>query len=523
MKNSIFKYIFIIGFIIFLIVIYALFYNKEEIKQNVDQTSTKSNIITNIRIGVAGFDSMNPIISNNKNIKEISRLIFDSLITINSNGKLEYELASEIAKTDALTYVIKLRENILWHDGTPLTAADVRFTIDKIKNNNTKYSENLKYVYMVEDIDTSTLKITLSQEVEFFEYKLTFPILSETYFQNEDFVNTAKNITIIGTGKFYIAEASGNKIKLLKSENYWNKENKNTMLTEIDITLYSTIGEVYTAFKSGYLDFVNVEVSNVEEYIGNLGYNRNEYYSRDINFLSFNTTRNEMLADNRVRKAINYMLDRNNIISNIGSGYAVSQFFFSPNNWLYDSKLEVSYSAEEAKRLLEEAGYVYTNNTWVKDGKVLEFSIIVNANRTDRVLAVQNIANQLGNHGIRVSVNGVSGDSYYNYLNTKNYEVILCGMETDFTPRLSTLFGAGNIANYNNDQINQILDIVKGSLDNNSLLENYKQLYDIYLNDMPYLFLYRETDMMVYNQTLCGTLTPTSFSIFHNVEKWYRK
>lgn len=526
MKNNIFKYIFIIGFIIFLIVIYAMFYNKDEVKTNVDQTSTKTTIITNVRVGIAGYDTLNPIVSNNRNVRDISRLIFDSLVTVNENFKLEYNLATEIAKTDELTYIIKLRENVFWHDGTLLTANDVIFTFDKIKQNEgfvSSYNSNLKYVDRLEIIDSNTLKISLSQEVEFFEYKLTFPILNEAYYQNEDFVNTIKNDTIIGTGKFYISEAVNNKVKLSKNQTYWNKANENTMLEEIEITVYNTIGEVYTDFKSGYLDVIDVEISNVEDYIGSLGYSKVEYATRNVNFLSFNTTRNDILSDNKVRKAINYMLDRNNIISNIGAGFAVSQFVFPQTHWLYNNKLEINYSAEQAQILLQEAGYSYTNNTWVKNGKVLEFTITVNQNRADRVQVANNLVAQLSNHGIKVNINLVSSETYQNLLNSKNYEVILCGFETEFSPKISTLFGNENIANYNNDKVNEILNIVKNKVDDSTLKENYDYLYDIYLEDMPYIFLYRETDYMIYNQTLCGTLNPSAFSIFHNIDKWYRK
>lgn len=526
MRNNIFKYIFIIGFIIFLIIIYAMFYNKEEVKNNVDQTSTKTTIITNIRVGIAGYDTLNPIVSNNKNVKDISRLIFDSLVSIDENYQLEYRLATEIAKTDNLTYVIKLRDNVFWHDGTLFSANDVIFTFDKIKQGEgfvSTYNSNLKYVDSLELVDSNTLKVHLSQEVEFFEYKLTFPILNEAYFLNEDFINTIKNDTIIGTGKFYISEAANNKVKLSKNLNYWNKEKENTMLEEIEITVYNTIGEVYTDFKSGYLDVIDVKVSNIEEYIGSLGYKKIEYSTRNVNFLAFNTTKNDILADNKVRKAINYMLDRNNVISNIGPGFEVSQFVFSPNHWLYDNKLEISYDAEQAKKLLEESGYTYTNNTWVKNGKILEFTITVNSDRADRVQVANNIVTQLSNHGIRVNINSVSNETYKNSLNNKNYDVILCGFETEFSPKISTLFGTGNIANYNNEKINEILNVVKNNVDDSKLEENYNSLYDIYLEDMPYIFLYRETDYMIYNQTLCGTLKPSAFSIFHNIDKWYRK
>ena len=223
MKQGVFKYIFILAFIILLIITYVVFYNDEEgVNVVQDQTSTVSTLLTDLRLGIAGFDSLNPIVSNNKNVKEISRLIFDSLVSINSNYSLEYGLATEIAKQDNLTYIIKLRENVIWHDGTEFTAQDVKFTIDTIKNSfgGSVYGENLQYVTGLEIIDNYTIKISLGQEVDFFEYNLTFPILSNNYFANEDFVNTAKNNTIIGTGLYKIAEKTDNSSRLEKNENY---------------------------------------------------------------------------------------------------------------------------------------------------------------------------------------------------------------------------------------------------------------------------------------------------------------
>ena len=43
------------------------------------------------------------------------------------------------------------------------------------------------------------------------------------------------------------------------------------------------------------------------------------------------------------------------------------------------------------------------------------------------------------------------------------------------------------------------------------------------MNDMPYIYLYRETDSVIYNQTLCGTISPNAYSIFYNIDKWYRQ
>ena len=53
--------------------------------------------------------------------------------------------------------------------------------------------------------------------------------------------------------------------------------------------------------------------------------------------------------------------------------------------------------------------------------------------------------------------------------------------------------------------------------------ENYNKLYDEYLNSFPYIFLYRSTSSVVYNQTLCGKISPNNYSMFYNIEKWYRQ
>ena len=326
MKQGVFKYIFILAFIVLLIITYIVFYNNED-ETNVvqDQTSTVSTLLTDLRLGIAGFDSLNPIVSNNKNIKEISRLIFDSLISINSNYSLEYGLATEIAKQDNLTYIIKLRENVTWHDGTEFTAQDVKFTIDTIKNSfgGSVYGENLQYVTGLEIVDNYTIKISLSQEVEFFEYNLTFPILSNNYFANEDFVNTAKNNTIIGTGLYKVAEKTDNSIRLEKNENYWNEE-KDSLITEINISLYNNIGEVYTAFKSGYIDIMDININNVSEYVGSLGYNTVNYDDRNVNFLAFNTI---SVGDKRVSDSLD-----NTDVRNVSDRRASADIFDTYDN-----------------------------------------------------------------------------------------------------------------------------------------------------------------------------------------------
>ena len=169
MKSNYFKYIFIIFAIA--IMIFAIVkikkdeQKKDDIKYEISQEETPE--VTELKLGVASFDSINPILSKNKNIQDVSKIIFEPLMTLTKEYKLETCLAKEWAKQNETTYLIKLRDDKKWSDGQKFTADDVKFTIDRLKDSDTIYSSNVKNVITVEVIDSTTVRITLDQEVPF--------------------------------------------------------------------------------------------------------------------------------------------------------------------------------------------------------------------------------------------------------------------------------------------------------------------------------------------------------------------
>jgi len=503
-----------------------------ESSDSIDQTSTISTIQTDLRLAICDFDTINPILSNNRNVQEISKIIFDSLVTLDEQYKIQYCLAEEIAKADDLNYIIKLKKGILWQDGNSFTAYDVQFTIDQIKRTlpengiSTTYANNLSAISFLEVIDENTIKITLSAPVDFFEYNLTFPIMSQKYYENEDFVHTEKNSKPVATGMFKIENVDSNVIKLVQNDLYWNSS-KNPMAKEININLYNSAGELYNGFKNGEVDLVDVKIDNVEEYIGSMGYKRIEYKSRDYDFLAFNTE-NELFANPRVRKAISKIIDKNNIVAScLGSGYVISNFSLDMGNWLYTKDLNIPANTDEAKQILIEDGWEYKNNKWRKkvDGKTLEltFTLSVNGNNSKRILVAENLKNQLSNFGITVNIKQLNNENFSSSVQDKNFEVILAGIECGYSPSLKTFFGENNLANYSNEQVREIMSIVSNTSDENALYENYSKLYDIYLEEAPYIGLYRNTDVVVYNQGLIGNIKANAFNLYCNIEKWYRQ
>ena len=248
MKSNIFKYIFIIFVIIIVIVAFFVIRNNENEQQAGEETATNTNeeIVKEIRLGMAQCDTLNPLLTTNKNVQDITKLVYEPLVDISSDYKAIPALSTEWAKQDATTYIIKLRENVKWSNGERFTSADVQFTYDKLKENSSIYSSNLEHVTMLEVVDDYTVKMYLDQEIPFFEYYLTFPILSKTFYDTQDYYNTG--IVPVGTGKYKVDSVQENFITLTKNINWWDRDTEIT-IEKINVNVYDSVGELYNAFK----------------------------------------------------------------------------------------------------------------------------------------------------------------------------------------------------------------------------------------------------------------------------------
>ena len=525
MKSNFSKYIFIIfaiGIMIFAI-IKIKSDEKNSYKQQTQVEDKTEEIGTELKLGVASFDSINPILSKNKNIQDISKIIFDSLITISSNYKAEAGLAKEWAKQTDTVYIIKLRENVKWSDGEPFTSDDVRFTIDRLKDSDTIYSSNVAHVIRVESVDSTTVKITLDQEVPFFEYNLTFPILSSKFYSDKEF---SPNIVPVGTGMYKVTEVQSSSIILGKNENYWNSSEELT-LDKITINLYSTAGELYNAFKVGNIDLVSTQNSSLSDYIGVIGYVAKEMKGREHDFIAFNT-QSSLLSNLNIRKAISYSIDKSNIVSSIyGDKYYQSSFPLDYGSWVYQEQDSSSvYNIEQAKQILVDDGWSYKYKYWQKTvnykTQKISLNFVVKSTDTTRINVAENIKTQLENQGIRVNLIKANNEQYNNYLKNKNYDMILCSINLSISPDLSTFFGDNNLANYSNDEVRNLMNEVKNSTDENKIKENYKRLEEIYKTDIPYLSLYNNKYTVAYSTGLFGNMEPNWFYQFYNIKDWHK-
>ena len=531
MKSNFIKYVFFIAVIVIVGVAIYMIYKDDAKKDNntTNQTTSQTNsIITDLRMEIVSYDSINPLISNNRNVQEITKLVFEPLIQLDENYKPQPCLATEWAKSGDTSYIIKLRNNVKWQDGTSFTSEDVKYTIDTLKQISSIYSYNVQHISSVDIIDEDSVRLNLDTVIPFFEYNLIFPIVSSNYFSGQDIKNTDKNNTPIGTGMYKIDSNSDSTVVLKKNSDWWNISQKNAKVDTINVNKYSSMGEAYNAFKLGNIDILTTENINIEDNLGTIGYNKKEYYGRQHDFIALNTADN-FLSRQEVRKAISFAIDKSGIVTSVfGGKYYTADNPLDYGNWTFDlDSSSTGYNPDQAKQVLIDAGWSYKYGSWQKVENYrtikLNINLTVDADNGNQSAVADLIKSNLENVGIHVTVSKLSHERYETALNNRNYGMIIAGTNTSLSPSLVTYFGSGNLANYQNDDANNLLNELLNVTDENKIKEDTNKLIDIYKNDVPYISLYFNKMNVIYSTSLVGEVKPNQYNIFYGIENWYRR
>lgn len=528
MKSNIIKYIFIV-FVIFIIIfaIYKINFEGQEEPQNTQENTVQTTQETEsiLKIGISDFDNINPLITKNEDIISISTILYQPLLELTSDYGIELKLAEEWSKSDGITYLVKLKDGIKWEDGTNVTGQDVKFTIERLQEGESVYSDNVENIKSVEIIDGNTVRINLKEEEPFFEYNLIFPIISSTQFANEDFYKS--RLAPIATGMYKVSNATEESMELVQNENWNNPDNVELKIDRIIINFYGTMGDAYNDLKIGNIDMVSTSITNVEDYIGTIGFATKEYKGRELDFISLNCE-DTILSNKEVRQAINYAIDKNKINSSVFSNnYYISSFPIDYGSYLYDKESSSNYNQDKAREVLEDAGWEYRYGYWRKtenySTRYLNLNLVVDRSNETRVKVAELIEEQLEDIGINVSLYRVSNASYKNYLENKNYDMIITGVNNGYSPDLTYFLGEGNISNYENEEITGILNDIKNISDRDTLKEKYKRIIEIYEDEVPYICLYRNKNKVIHGIRLTGEMNPNNYSVYYGFENWYRQ
>lgn len=435
-----------------------------------------------IKISIQGEpDSFFPWTAAGADAKAILFNIYDSLTFFNEEGKIIPCVAkSWTVSDDGLTYTFTLEDKIKFHDGTPLTAADVIYTFKNLAGIDglTATNDSLKIVTSVESPDAGKVVMTLSSpSSEFVNLCATCSIVKN---------GSTADSPVIGSGPYkFVSYDIHQKVVLERNDDYWNKERKGKIKTG-EFYVMTNESATLSALSSNQIDVAQLITPGTAKAMAS-------------NFNLINTPQNmvQILAMNnivkpyddvRVRKAVAMAVNKKEIIEGVMDGSATELYSnFSPimKSYYNDSLENVNpYDVGKAKALLAEAGY--------PEG--FEMTITVPSNYTAHMDTAQVIVNNLAQIGIKAKLDPIEWTTWLDRVySKKEYEttVIAFGGKLEPSAILRRYYSTykRNFVNYKNSAFDKAFDEAFGALTQEEQTVKYKECQKLLAEDSPCVFI----------------------------------
>ncbi|AOT72730.1 ABC transporter substrate-binding protein [Geosporobacter ferrireducens] len=521
--------------LIFIIVLAAGCEDVEDI-QNIEEnvnSRRKINHNNELLIPVTKFETLNPIMNTDNSIYHLNMLIYEGLLKLDGNQQPQSALATgwEVS-TDANTWTFTLRNNVKWHDDSPFTAEDVKFTIDVLRlskggKESSIYGFYTDRIKEVKVLQGNKVSIVFDSGANAFPELFTFPILPKHKFKSVQEVYTAKNLTPVGTGLYKVNEYHKSRyIKLVANSDYWGKQpNIKTIFAKI-------VPDKETALTSLEANEVALAKSNDfdwEKYSEDQTLKIYEHMTQEFEFLGFNFKR-ELMQNKNVRQAIAYGVDRQALINDIYLGHAtVSDVPINPDSWLYDeNEKKYGYDLTRAKNSLVENNWQikYPNPYFENEaGQKLSLHLLVNSENNLRVRTAEMIKNHLKDVGIEIIIDKVSWEEYLSRLYSNNFDMVLGGWQLSIIPDLSfALYSASGTTNnfigFSNPEMDNLLVTAAVTTDAQKKKEIYSAIQGKITEELPYFGLFFKNSSVVIRDYVGGDVSPKPFNIYYNIENW---
>ncbi len=314
---------------------------------------------------------INPIYARLSDVDQgLVELIFSGLMNYDNQGQIVPDLAKNYEiKEDGKVYEVYLKENLFWSDGVPLTAQDVVFTIKTIQDPDYKSPVRIGWLGVeVEKISDLGVKFTLKNPYAPFLENLTQKIIPQHIWKDispQNFPLSSYNLKPVGSGPYKIKslkQDSQNKIvslDLVKNQKY---AGKNPYLSQISIKFFDSEEDLIKNYKKG--EIKGFSLSSPQNLPELREKEKRSLFLPRYFAVFFNPEKTKILADKNVRQALNYGINKQEIIEKVFSGHGTvihSPILPEIYKFLPPSKI-YSFDIEKAKLLLQEAGFKETEN-----------------------------------------------------------------------------------------------------------------------------------------------------------------
>lgn len=477
-----------------------------------------------------------PILASDSASSDICGMVFNGLTKYDKDVRIVGDLAERWdVLENGLVIVFHLRRNVKWHDGAPFTARDVLFTYNKLIDPavKTPYSGDFERIKSLEAVDDYTVKATYKEPFAPALSSWGMWIIPEHLLKNEDLDKTAFSRSPTGTGPYrFKSWKTGEKIELVSNHDYFEGR------PYIDRYIYRVIPDDATIFLELQTQGVDLSLLSPLEYTRQTDneffkahYNKFRYPSFGYTYMGYNIL-DPKFQDVRVRRAINYAVNKEEIVNTLFFGLAeVTTGPFMKDSWAYNKDVRaVPYDTTKAKALLAEAGWSDANGDgWVeKDGKIFEFTVLVNQGNGERQRCAEMVQKYLKDIGIRMKIRVVEWNTLINeFINKRRFEAVLMGWflsrdpdNYDIWHSSKTREGEFNFIGYKNEEVDRLLIEGRRTFDESKRASIYHRIHELIYADQPYLFLYSADTLPIVNKRF-RNVEASPIGIGYNFIKWY--
>jgi peptide/nickel transport system substrate-binding protein len=471
--------------------------------------------------------TLNCGIESSQIVAMVTSNIYNGLIHLDEDSNPHPDLAqSWDISPDGLIYTFQLRDNVKWHDGQPLTSADVKYSFENLVGKyNARGREAYRNIKSIDAPSPTTIKITLKKPYSPFLEVLTAHdgcIMPKHLYENTDvFKNPYNNNNPVGSGPFKFKEWSkGSHITLVRNENYFKKGRP-----FLDSVVYRIIPNASTraiAFETGEINAIFASNNFPYQHTDRLKKLPNavikDIGSPSLIGVNFNLKGNPALAKREVRVALAHAIDKKFIVEKglRGVGKVIDSVIPPGIAWAYNPNVpKYPFDLKKANALLDEAGYPRNAS-----GTRFALRLAFEAGNDNSERPVQILREQLKAAGIDIKLERLERSVMMEKVFQKyDFDLWFGPLTTRGHPALGTarLYASSsitgqaftNFTRYSNPRVDQLFDQAVAATKRPEMVKAYYEVQDILMHDLPTIPIADRLQLNIIKDQFRGALTST--------------
>lgn len=400
-------------------------------------------------------------------------LIQSTLVRTTTDLSIENDLATEYScSEDGLTWTVKIRDDVKFTDGEPLTAEDVAFTYNNCRDNSSV--NDFTMLKEAVAVDDTTVEFHMNTPYSIWPYTMAIVGIVPEHAYDENY-----GWNPIGSGRYIMKQwDQGQQVIFEANPDYYGEAPKIQKVTvlfmEEDAALAAAMaGQVdvaHTAAAYSEMDIAGYNLLSVAT-VDNRGINLPCTEPQEIDGVTYG---NALTCDVNVRRAINLAINREEMITNVLNGYGTAAYSVCDKMPWYNDAAVTEYNLDEAKKLMEEAGWTEgADGIREKDGVRAELTLMFSNGDSVRQALAEDTANQLAALGIDVTTEGVGWDTAYTRAQS---DALVWGWGAHTPMELYNIYhttdsGLAELSPYANETVDAYMD---AALQTSDLEESYE-------------------------------------------------